>query len=131
MKAAIPLFGSRVSPRFGCAAEILIADADAGADDRRVLACAGMQPHELAARLADMGVQTVICAGISCHHESVLAARGITVVRGIVGDAEAVLGAWRANDLKSGALGASRYRGGCHGRRRGHCGPPWMQPRGS
>ena len=129
MKVAIPLFCTRVSPRFGCAAEMLVADSDAA--DRRVLACVGMQPHELVAWLAELGVRTVICGGINGHHESLLAARGIEVIRGVVGDADAVLAAWRANELKPGTLTVPRNRGGCHGRRRGQCGPPWMQPRGS
>ena len=124
MKAAIPLFRTRVSPRFGCAAEMLVADGEAGAGGRQVLACAGMLPREIAAVLAELGVGTVICAGINCQHESLLAARGIEVIRGVVGEADAVLAAWRTGELKPGTWPALRPRGHCG--RRGHRGPPWL-----
>jgi predicted Fe-Mo cluster-binding NifX family protein len=36
MKIAIPLFGSRVSPRFGCESEILIVEIEAGKEINRL-----------------------------------------------------------------------------------------------
>jgi len=124
MKLAVPLFGSRVSPRFGCAGEILIAEiADGSVASTRVVPCSAMSPHQVAEHLAELGVSAVICAGISCQHEALLAARGIAVIPGVVGEADAAVCAYAANSLAPGAC----VPGGCGRRRRRRWGPPWRQ----
>jgi len=124
MKVAVPLFGSRVSPRFGCAGEILIVEiANGNVAARHVLPCSQMSPHQMAGHLAELGVSTLICGGINCQHEAMLLDRGITLIRGVVGEADAALRAYAANSLAPGAC----VSGGWGRRRRGQCGPPWGQ----
>jgi len=124
MKVAVPLFGSRVSPRFGCAGEIMIAEiADGVVTATQMVPCSAMSPRQIAGHLAELGVSTLICGGINCQHEAMLLDRGITLIRGVVGEADAAVRAYAANSLAPGAC----VSGACGRRRRGRRSPPWRQ----
>jgi predicted Fe-Mo cluster-binding NifX family protein len=65
VKMAIPLFGSRVSPRFDCASAFLIVIVEQGEEtQRQVLAAAGWTPEQRVAELKALAVNAVICGGI-------------------------------------------------------------------
>ena len=123
MKIAVPLFGWRVSPRFGCSGEMMIAEiADGSIAATQVVPCSRMSPQQIAGMLAESGVSTMICGGINCQHAAMLAARGIGVIDGVLGDAEIVLKAYATGRLAPGRTFARGF-----GHRRGHCGPPWRR----
>ena len=81
--------------------------------------------EERARKLAELGVETLICAGISQSLEAVMADHGIRVIARICGNVEEVLAAFVAERLREerfampGCCGQQRrrHRGGC--RRRG------------
>jgi len=120
MKVAIPLFSSRVSPRFGFAPEILVAEvSDGTVSSTSKLPTAGMTPNQVLSLLAAQGVDTVICAGVSGLWQNLMAARGMRLIAGVIGEADEALKAFAA-----GALRPASVVGGCR-RRAGHHGPPW------
>ena len=124
MKVAVPLFGSRVSPRFGCAGEIMVAEiADGVVTATQMVPCSAMSPHQIAGHLAELGVSTLICGGINYQHEAMLLDRGITLIRGVGGEADAAVCAFAANSLAPGAA----FPRSCGRRRRGRCSAPWRQ----
>jgi predicted Fe-Mo cluster-binding NifX family protein len=65
MKIAIPLFNNRISPRFDCARDFLLALAENGRVVKREAFPAVLwSPLERVKRLKEMGVDTLICGGI-------------------------------------------------------------------
>lgn len=120
----MPLFGTRVSPRFGFAAEMLVAEVEGGsAGAIRKLSTAGMSAQQIVGLLAAQGVETIICSGINGFCHSIAAARGIQVIPGVIGEAEDALEAFAAGRLKPGVVQPAGRRGRL--RRRGTGGPPW------
>ncbi|MFC1683480.1 NifB/NifX family molybdenum-iron cluster-binding protein [Candidatus Zixiibacteriota bacterium] len=108
MTIALPLFGSRISPRFDCAAQVMLARVE----DGRVVAreSVATEAQHCLTRinwLCQRGVQVVICGGISGFSLRMLKDRGLRVLPGLTGDAEEVLqlfldGRLRSNQFKSG-----------------------------
>jgi predicted Fe-Mo cluster-binding NifX family protein len=125
MKLAIPVWLGRISPVFDVAGQLLLVEL---ADGREV----GREEHpisettldERARRLAELGVETLICAGVSQSLEAVLADCGIRVIARVCGDVEEVLAAFQAGSLGEEQFAMPgccrrrqwRHRGGC-GRR--------------
>jgi predicted Fe-Mo cluster-binding NifX family protein len=120
MKIAIPVWQGRVSPVFDVAGQLLLVDL---ADDREI-AREEKQVEETtfeerSGKLAEFGVEMLICAGISRVLEASLIERGIQVTSRICGDIEEVLAAYQA-----GSLGEERFAmPGC-------CGQKWRRQRG-
>ena len=126
MKLAIPVWQGRISPVFDVAGQLLLVELT----DGREVARQEQMVDETAAdersrKLAELGVETLICAGISQSLETGLADRGIRVIARICGNVEEVLAAFVAGRLREerfampGCCGQRRrrHRGGC--RRRG------------
>ena len=129
MKVAIPLFSTRVAPRLGFAPEVLVAELDAGkVVGRRTICTVGMNPQQTVALLAGQGVTAIICSGISGFWQNIVAARGIRLIPGVVGEVEDVLTALAKGELQPGTAGPT---GGQRRRRnRGRLsGPPWRADR--
>jgi predicted Fe-Mo cluster-binding NifX family protein len=123
MKLAIPVWQGRISPVFDVAGQLLLVEL---ANGREVARDEQMVDEttadERARKLAELGVETLICAGISQSLQTGLADHGIRVVARICGDAEEVLAAFLAR-----RLGEERFAmPGCCGQRRrrhrGNCG---------
>ena len=120
MKLAIPVWQGRISPVFDVAGQLLLVEL---ADGREVARQEQMVDEttadERARRLAELGVGTLICAGISQPLEAILAGCGIRVIARICGGVEEVLAAFVA-----GRLGEERFAmpGCCGQRRRRHRG---------
>jgi hypothetical protein len=77
-------------------------------------------PSQKALRLAELGVDTLVCGAISRPLASMVAAYGIETVAFVAGDLTDVIQAWR-----DGTLGGGRFAmPGCCGRPRGSCGAP-------
>jgi len=81
MKIAVPLFKDRVSPHFGASSTFLLLETNGTAICREATwDMPGESPMEMARRLADLGVEKLICGGIQNHHKEWLIRKGITVV---------------------------------------------------
>ena len=128
MKLAIPVWQGRISPVFDVAGQLLLVElADGREVAREEQMVTEATVEERARKLAELGVGTLICAGISQSLDAVMANRGIHVIAHICGNVEEVLAAFVAGRLREdrfampGCCGQRRrrHRGGC-GRR----GPP-------
>ena len=121
MRVAVPLFGSRVSPRFDCAQVFLIATPDEGGTwQRQELSAADWAPHERINRLVALGIDNLICGGIDWWSSESLLSAGILVFDSITGEADEALAAWRRGpgrgqtqgDRRTGRNAAFRSSGG-------------------
>lgn len=126
MKLAIPVWQGRISPVFDVAGQLLLVElADGREIAREEQVVQESTPDQRARKLAELGVGTLICAGISQPLEGMLADGGIRVIARICGSVEEVLAAFVAGQLGQrrfampGCCGQrrQRHRGGC--RRRG------------
>lgn len=115
MKLAIPVWQSRISPVFDVAGQLLLVELADGREvhrEERVFTEATLD--ERARILAEIGIKTLICAGISQSLENVLAEHGIRVIARICGGVEEVLSAFM-----QGRLGEKRFAmPGCCGQKR-------------
>lgn len=132
MKIAIPLFDTRVSPRFDCAQKFLVLWIENGQVLRRqVLLLKERVLIERIKKLAELKINALICSGIDGFSERQLFLHGIKVFSWITGEIEDVLRCFLEGNLESGMMmgaggrccGRWRFRQGkgpCGGGRRGH-----------
>jgi len=116
---AVPLFDSRVSPRFDCAPAMVLATVE----DGRIVAreTARVDESNPLARinwLCRRGVQAVICGGLSRFSMRMMMDRGIRVFPWVTGDAEDALRLYLGDRLQAGSMTGPGGRG-CRRRRRG------------
>jgi len=115
MKIAIPVWQGRISPVFDVAGQLLLVEVADGreiAREKRLVE--ENSADERARTMVELGVETLICAGISQSFEAMLAGCEIRVIARICGDVEDVLAAYLA-----GQLGEERFAmPGCCGQRR-------------
>jgi predicted Fe-Mo cluster-binding NifX family protein len=115
MKIAIPLFGSRVSPRFGCEPEVLIVDVEESKEiNRQKFSTAGLGLPERLSLLSSLAVNTLICGGIDVLCLRLLSGRGFQIIPGVIGEADEVLEYFLAGKLREGQCvrRGRRFRGG-------------------
>ena len=104
MKIAIPMFNSRVSPRFDFAAKILIATIESGKiSERQEYALTNIHQIRRSSLLCDLGVKVLICGGISSFCHRLIVDNGIRIIPMIQGEIEEVL-----NHFINGSLISSR-----------------------
>lgn len=102
MKIAIPLFGTRVSPRFDYAHIFLVLEVENGRIlQRQNLLVQESTPVEKIRRLAELEVDTFICNGIDRCSQRQLVCREIKVFSWITGEAEDVLRCFLDGKLES------------------------------
>jgi len=123
MNVAIPLFGSRISPRFDYCQEILIVTVEeAQIIDRKIVSVSSLTPIQRIAELCNRNVKAVICGGINGFLYNHLKNTGISVVYDVMGEADEALDRYLAGQLQP--------RTRCEGRRRRACRkatrPPWQ-----
>jgi predicted Fe-Mo cluster-binding NifX family protein len=100
MKIAIPVWQGRISPVFDVAGQVLLVDWDKGTENGRDLQhFVETASEDRARRLAALGVETLICAGISQPLEDLIVQTGIRVIARICGDVQEVLAAFAAGQL--------------------------------
>lgn len=92
MKIAITCWGSRVSPLFDTTRKVIIIDIDAsGIQSSGEVDISLVKPFFRAGFLQDMGVEVLICGGISeCYHQQ-LSALKIKVVPWISGEIDEII----------------------------------------
>jgi len=114
MRIAIPVFNSRVSPVFDVAQRLLVIDAVGGVETARTEEnLSGLYLPDRARRLMELGVDVLICGGISMPMANMIHAQGIRIIPYVAGDVEEVLAAFLA-----GTLALPRFAmPGCRGRR--------------
>ena len=126
MRVAVPLFGTRVSPRFDCGAVLLVAEvANGTANAAEQVVDASRNSLERVARLRQLGVDTVICGAITGFLLRHLTANGIRVYPWVFCEASDALAALAQGKLPAPSIGgAQRGRGRGH---RGRGGPRWAR----
>ena len=126
MRIAIPVWQGRISPVFDVAGQLLLVElADGREVAREEHVVDETTADERTRKLAEIGVETLICAGISQSLEASLADRGIRVIARVCGNVEEVLAAFvsgRLGDERFAMPGCcgqrqQRHRGGCRRRR--------------
>ena len=92
MKAAIPLFGKRISPRFDCAQSfVLVTILDQSVTSRQNQSIEDSMPFVKAQRLKDLNVDTLICNGVDEGTLESLKSLGIRVLSDIRGEVDEVI----------------------------------------
>ena len=115
MRVCIPTWGGRVSPVFDVAKRVLLVDAEDGTEvSREETGIPDAQPARRVGRLAELGVNMLICGAISAPLEAMLLSAGVHVVAHACGPVEEVLRAFLAGRLADGAF----LMPGCCGQRR-------------
>ena len=110
MKIALSTFQGRMSPVFDWSSRLLVVDADHGREIHRMERdLANMPPRARACCLVDLGVDTLLCGGISRFMLALVEAQGIRVIPWIAGEAEEVIRAF----LDKRIPGEEFYMPGC------------------
>ena len=103
MRLAIPLYGSRVSPRFGYTRDFLIVELEGKKEiDRKALTMEVNHPARMADRLANEGVSVILSGGMNRHFQEQFRMRNIAVIWGLIGDADDVLATYLDGQVFSG-----------------------------
>jgi len=102
VKVAVPLFNSRVSPRFDFAAKLLLVTITEGKiTDRQEFSLINLNPIKRTSLLCELKVNVVLCGGISCFAERFIKAHGIEVFALVQGEVEEVLALFINGELSS------------------------------
>ncbi len=124
MKAAVPVFRGNVSPVFDWAKRLLVVEYDGGRETaRREVELGGITPAFRSRRLAELGVQVLLCGGISAPVGALVESQGVRVMAGLVGEVNAVLDAFLSGRLSDPAFAMPGWH--CFGR-----GNRWRRRRG-
>ncbi len=105
MRIAIPMFGTRVSPRFDNAPSLMIVSASDGAIlDRSIESMDDIYGQHRIGLLSGGGAEVLLCGGIRrCDYFAILDA-GIEIYPGLMGEAEDVLDAFLQGRLPKGEV---------------------------
>ena len=115
MRIAIPIADGRISPVFDVAEKLVLVDVEAGREVGRTETPLMDEAIELRARrVAQLGVNVLICGAISRPLHALLSAAGVEVIPQTCGEVEEVLGAFVEGRL----IGDAFVMPGCCGRRR-------------
>jgi len=100
MIVAVPVFGERVSPLFDTACNILLVDLEGNEERsrRRVVIDESFPPGKIS-RLVKLGVNILICGGISRGLLALVENSGIRVIPWVAGEIEEVLAAFKTGEL--------------------------------
>ena len=115
VKVAIPTWDARVSPVFDVAKRLLVVDVEGDVEvSREETAIDETQLIPRARRVAELGVDVLVCGAVSRPLEAMLVAAGVRVVPQTCGPVEDVLRAFVSGQLADNAF----LMPGCCGRRR-------------
>ena len=115
MKVAIPTWCGRVSPVFDVARRLVLLDVEGQTEiSREETGIENTEPVLRVRRVAELGVNTLICGAISRPLENMLVAAGVGVIPHACGPVEEVFHAFLAGRLAEDAF----LMPGCCGRRR-------------
>jgi len=104
MRVAVPLFENEVAPRFCFAREMLVATVDDGqVVSRERLLVESLAWPERIRWLEELGVTVILASGFDRCQAPMARARGIQVIFGLGGSADALLEAYCAGEIGPGA----------------------------
>jgi len=96
MKVAVPEYQGRIAPVFDTCRHVLIFDQQ---EDRDVMVgnedWSFLARHQRPARLRELGVETLLCGGISCRMEDLINLQGIKTIAWLAGHLPDLLAALR------------------------------------
>jgi predicted Fe-Mo cluster-binding NifX family protein len=99
-RIAIPVYKSRVSPVFDSCARLLLIDLSQNEEiNRTEILFEGLSETERLKMLKKTGVDTVICGAISDGFYKMISSADISMIIGIAGEVDQVLGAFQCNRL--------------------------------
>ncbi len=101
MKVGIPIFSGRISPVFDWCLRVAVIEVDADASEkaRENIDFSRIQQFSRPEYLSDLGVDVLLCGGISAELMRLIEARGIRIVPWVAGEVNAVLSAFLAGKL--------------------------------
>ena len=103
MLAAIPLFGSRVSPRCLFSETMIIVHLEEGeVVSRNYHSIQDLSEDGLLDELVELGVDTLVCGGVTREFIEDARICGIRVINNVAGEAEKILEALKTGRLTSG-----------------------------
>ena len=103
MKIAMPTWQGRISPVMDAATRLLVIEHDGGGEVGRIEEAIGEEfLPQRAKYLADLGIDVLICGGISRPLFSLITAQGITVIPWVTGPIEQILAAYHGHRLHRG-----------------------------
>ncbi|MBW2095292.1 MAG: NifB/NifX family molybdenum-iron cluster-binding protein [Deltaproteobacteria bacterium] len=92
MKIAIPLFKDRIAPHFGSSSKALLVEIVNGTVKQQAKwDMGGSGAMDMARSLVNLGVEKVICGGISRLHKQWLMDKGVVVEDNQKGEAEKII----------------------------------------
>ena len=123
MKIAIPMFTNRVSPRFDFASKVLIATvADRKVIERQEFSLINLNPIRRNSLLCELGVDILICGGISTFAQRLAVGNGIDIIPMVQGEIEEVLNLFMRGSICSAIIPISSGKGyRHHGKRKAGC----------
>ena len=123
MKIAIPMFTTRVSPRFDFASKLLIAViADGKVIERQEFSLINLNPIRRNSLLCELGVTVLICGGISTFAQRLAVGNGIDVIPMVQGEIEEVLNLFMRDSICSAIIPISSGKKQRHyGKRKAGC----------
>lgn len=102
MLVAVPLFRNEVSPRFGHATEIALAQVESGeVGEIRRIALPGRGGRQVYSTLISIKPAVVICGGIHRSWQGMIEMQGIAVIWGVIGEAEDAIRSYAAGSLRN------------------------------
>jgi len=111
MRIAVPNTAGRVSPVFDWARAVVIREGDDLADQsEEIKSLEGILPPHRPRFLSELGVDVLLCGGISTELAAAFVPKGIEVVAGLAGGIEEVLAAYMTGRLPDPALTMPGWR---------------------
>lgn len=123
MKAAILMFNTRVSPHFDFAPKVLIVKVDEGKVlEREQYSLINLNTIRRGALLREVGVNVVICGGISNFSVRLLLENGMQVIPMVAGEIEEVLNRFVNGQLVTAPMSFSQtVKSGGYRLQKGRC----------
>jgi predicted Fe-Mo cluster-binding NifX family protein len=102
MNIAIPIYGARVMPRFGCTREMMVVTVEDGRIvSKKPMTMTPEMFFALPAVLAAEQVSVLICGGIDPRFQQAILGQKIQLVWGVIGEWQDVLQAYLNGTLQS------------------------------
>jgi predicted Fe-Mo cluster-binding NifX family protein len=117
MRIAIPVFGTKISPRFDCAGNVLMVDVtDGSVTGRRLETIEPFRWRQQINALKEKGVEVLLCGGIRRCDYMMLVRIGINVCAGLVGEVDDIIDAFLRGEIAAEKTGEFSWH--MHARRR-------------
>jgi len=109
MKIAIPVFDTKISPRFDSSQEFILLEVEQSrVIERKQLNTKGWPLAAKVKQLVESGVDTLICGGIDRASMQHLSFNGLKVYSWVTGEVEDAITCFLDNDLESGSILGTR-----------------------